>query len=51
MNQAMVSSSMETYLAQIKDEEIIWIGDRAFVIMPATETDIERIGKGYFVMD
>lgn len=41
----------EEYLLNSKCEEIIWIQDRAFDIKPATAEDIERIGKGFFVMD
>lgn len=45
------SFPFEEYLLNAKDEEIIWIQDKAFVIKPATTEDIERIGKGFFVMD
>ncbi|WP_192896537.1 hypothetical protein [Cohnella sp. AR92] len=33
------------------EETVIVIGDKAFVVTPATEDDIERIGRGYFCMD
>lgn len=33
------------------DEEVIYIKGKAFVVSPATDHDIERINKGYFVMD
>ncbi|MBA2943190.1 hypothetical protein HZF08_33510 [Paenibacillus sp. CGMCC 1.16610] len=33
------------------EENVIHINDRAFVISPATDDDIERIGKGYFCLD
>ncbi|NOU91401.1 hypothetical protein GC102_37605 [Paenibacillus sp. LMG 31460] len=36
----------EDYLIDTDDEEVIWIKNRAFVIRPATDDDIERIGKG-----
>lgn len=32
-------------------EEVIYINGRAFVVSLATGDDIERIGKGFFVMD
>jgi hypothetical protein len=41
----------EDYLLAAEDEEIIWIQDRAFVVRPATEDDIERVGKGYFSLE
>lgn len=41
----------EDYLMGAQDEEIIWLNDKAFVVRPATDDDIERIGKGYFVME
>jgi hypothetical protein len=41
----------EDYLLEAEDEEIIWIKDRAFVVRPATEDDIERVGKGYFSLE
>ncbi|WP_127580911.1 hypothetical protein [Paenibacillus koleovorans] len=41
----------EEHLLQLEDEEIIWLHGKAFVISPATEDDIERIGKGFFCMD
>ncbi len=40
----------EDYLLHSQDEEIIWIKNRAFIVKPATENDIKRIGKGYFTM-
>jgi hypothetical protein len=36
----------EEYLLDAKDEEIIWMQGKAFVVRQATEADIERIGKG-----
>lgn len=43
----------EDHISSLKegDEEIIHIKGRPFVITPATEDDIERIKKGFFVMD
>ncbi|WP_176444785.1 hypothetical protein [Paenibacillus herberti] len=32
-------------------EEVLIIGGRAFIVSPATEADIERIGKGFFCLD
>ncbi|KQX53923.1 hypothetical protein SAMN04487897_15111 [Paenibacillus sp. yr247] len=46
-----VNLPFEDYLLDTHDEEIIWIKDRAFVIRPATDDDIERIGRGYFTLD
>jgi hypothetical protein len=42
---------LEGYLLDTNGEEIIWIKDRTFVVRPATDDDIERIGKGYFTLD
>lgn len=36
---------------QHHEEEIIWIGDRQFLVSPATEDDIERLTKGFESMD
>lgn len=33
------------------DEEVIYIKGRPFIVAPATEHDVERINKGFFVMD
>lgn len=43
----------EDHLLQLQEgqEDIIIIKGRAFVISPATEDDIERVSKGFFVMD
>ncbi|WP_171653829.1 hypothetical protein [Paenibacillus foliorum] len=43
----------EQHLLQLKDheQEVFWIDGKAFIIMPATLEDIERINKGYFCMD
>lgn len=43
----------EDHLLTLKpgQEEIIFIKDKAFVVSAATEDDIERIKKGFFVMD
>jgi hypothetical protein len=43
----------ENFLLNMKEgeENVIHINDRAFIISPATEDDIERIGKGYFCLD
>ncbi|MDQ0874241.1 hypothetical protein QFZ77_002900 [Paenibacillus sp. V4I3] len=46
-----VNLPFEDYLIDTDDEEVIWIKDRAFVIRPATDDDIERIGKGYFTLN
>lgn len=46
-----VKSLLEEYLINSKDEEIIWIGERAFLIRPASDDDIERVSKGYFSFD
>lgn len=35
----------------VHEQVVVWIGDRPFVIQPATEADVERINKGYFCMD
>jgi len=37
-------------LLKLKDDEedIVIIQGRAFVVKPATEADVERVGKGYF---
>jgi hypothetical protein len=35
----------------IGEETIVYLKGRPFVISPATEADIERIGHGYFCMD
>jgi hypothetical protein len=42
---------LEDYLLGAKGEEIVWLEDRAFVVRPATDDDIERIGSGYCVME
>lgn len=49
----MFSAEIELHLLALADHEqvVVWIGDRPFVIQPATETDVERINKGYFCMD
>jgi hypothetical protein len=39
------------YLINATEEEIVWIRGRAFVVKPATEEDIERVGKGYFALE
>lgn len=41
----------EDHLMESQGEQIIWIKNRAFVIRPATEDDIERVGRGYFWLD
>ncbi|MEW9702851.1 hypothetical protein [Paenibacillus sp. SI8] len=43
----------EEFILNIKegDEEVIYLQGKPFVITPATEDDVERIGKGYFCMD
>ncbi|NRF95734.1 hypothetical protein HQN89_33445 [Paenibacillus frigoriresistens] len=41
-----VNTPFEAYLLDTDGEEVIWIKDRAFVVRPATNEDIERIGKG-----
>jgi hypothetical protein len=46
-----VNTPFEAYLLDTDGEEVIWIKDRAFVVRPATNEDIERIGKGYFILD
>lgn len=33
------------------EEDVIHINGKSFVIVPATENDVERIEKGFFVMD
>lgn len=33
------------------EETVIWANRRAYVVTPATEDDIERIGCGYYCMD
>lgn len=33
------------------EEDVIFLNGKSFVIVPATESDVERIGKGFFVMD
>jgi hypothetical protein len=33
------------------DEDVIFIKGKPFIVAPATEADVERIGKGFFVMD
>lgn len=50
MNQ---SFPYEKHIMSLKegDEEIIILNGRAFLITPATEDDIERVSKGFFVMD
>ncbi|MGO4268227.1 hypothetical protein AB4Z22_00020 [Paenibacillus sp. TAF58] len=46
-----VNTPFEAYLLDTDGEEVIWIKDKAFVVRPATNEDIERIGKGYFILD
>ncbi|MDQ0888147.1 hypothetical protein QFZ81_003235 [Paenibacillus sp. V4I9] len=46
-----VNTTVEDYQLGTESEEVIWIKDRAFVVRPATNEDIERIGKGYFILD
>ncbi len=43
----------EEQLMQMKlhEEDVIWINGKAFLVRPATDNDVERIGKGYFCMD
>lgn len=36
---------------QSHEEEIIFIKGHPFIIRPATENDVIRLGKGYFCMD
>lgn len=33
------------------EEDVIFIKGRPYLIKPATEDDIERVNKGFFVMD
>jgi hypothetical protein len=33
------------------EEDIVIIQGRAFVVKPATEADVERIGKGFFWLE
>ncbi|UKS27187.1 hypothetical protein LOZ80_38005 [Paenibacillus sp. HWE-109] len=33
------------------EEDVIHINGKSFVIVPATENDVERIGKGYYCLD
>ena len=43
----------QEHLLELKEgeETVIFIGGRAFIMTPATDDDIERIGNGYFCMD
>lgn len=36
---------------KLHEQDLIMIGGRQFVVSPATEDDIERIGKGFECMD
>lgn len=39
------------YLLDAEGEEIVWVEGKALLFRPATEDDIERVGKGYFSLD
>lgn len=43
----------EDELLQMKagEEEVLFLKGRAFLVSPATDEDIERIGKGYYCID
>jgi hypothetical protein len=43
----------EDHILSLKEgeEDVIVIKGKPFVVSPATEADVERIGKGFFVMD
>ncbi|WP_193394394.1 hypothetical protein [Paenibacillus sp. A3] len=49
----MLPAEIEHHLLALADHEqlVVWIGDRPFLIQPATDSDVERINKGYFCMD
>lgn len=36
---------------QEHDEVVIWIKDKAFIVRPATDNEIERVNKGFFCTD
>jgi hypothetical protein len=36
---------------RIHEEAIMHINGRAYLITPATEDDLERVNRGFFVMD
>lgn len=33
------------------EEDIVIVQGLAFVVKPATEADVERVGRGYFVLE
>jgi hypothetical protein len=49
----LVEFPYETFLLNMREgqEEIILINGKPFLISLATESDVERVSKGFFVMD
>ena len=50
---AMSDFPYKSLLMNMEDgqEEVIIIEGKAFIVSPATESDVERVAKGFFILD
>ncbi|MFD2614475.1 hypothetical protein [Paenibacillus gansuensis] len=44
-------STLEELILSVKEESIIFVKGRQFVVSPATESDIARVNSGIILMD